>query len=146
MFTRSAIMKKSYLLLGLAACVTSLSAVADRYEFIAGDASVETQVCIAAVTDDKLALRKSVKQLPAARSVHRTEHFRMKSVANSLKCNGDYIANFASKYNASETYQYLNRYTRPSNRLTPTTTIRDITAKVDNGDDEKVIQILVASR
>lgn len=139
-------MKKSYLLFGLAACFTSISVVAERYEFIAGDASVETQVCIAAVSDDKLTLRKTVKQLPMARSVYRTEQYRMKSVANSLKCNGDYIANFARKYDASETYQYLNRYTRPSNRLTPTTTIKDITARVDNGDDEKVIKVLVASR
>ncbi|WP_408641215.1 DUF3718 domain-containing protein [Salinimonas marina] len=107
---------------------------------------METQICIAAVTDEKLALRKSVKRLPIASSMSRTEHFRMKIVANSLKCNGDYVANFASKYDASDTYQYLNRYSHSSKRLTPITSIRDITARVENEDDDKVIQILVASR
>lgn len=139
-------MKTRYTLLSLFLTGLSFSAIADRYEFIAGDSSLETQTCIAAATDDKLGLRKTVRKMPMPSGVFRTEHARMKGVANGLKCNGDVIATFARKYDALITYEYLNKYTRSDLRLKPTTSIRDITARTKTGNSDRVIQVFVASR
>lgn len=139
-------MKTGYLMLGVSMLGLSLPTLAERYEFIAGDATTETKICMAAVTDNKRGLKQAVKELKAVGISMKREYLRMKIVANSLKCNDDYVANFANKYDASNTYQYLNRYTHPSKRLNPTTSIKDITARNESESSNKVIQILVASR
>ena len=110
-------MKKISCLVGIAWLGCAAPVIAETYQFVAADDAIETQVCIAAASDSKHALRTAVRQMPAAMNSNWGIHARLRQVGKALQCNGDYVANFAMKYGATSTHQYLNRYTPAANRL-----------------------------
>ena len=113
------IMKTLKLISAIIAMGFTVSSNANNYQFVAADNSIETKICVAAVTNNKQALKRKI----------RMSGIRVRSIARSLMCNDQIVANFAYMYNASETFAYLDRYTPKkfkSNR--PSVTIQDIAA------------------
>jgi hypothetical protein len=114
----------------------AFSANAIQYKFVAGDDSFATKVCVLAGSDNKGKLKRS-KQ-------HSFDNGR--SIANSVRCNDMPIAHFAKKYNAMNTFKYLNRLAKPSLREYDTKVeIQDITSAAINSGGEGVQIIYVRS-
>ena len=112
--------------------VCSMGINATNYKFVGVDTSKDTKMCLAVATNNKRALQSLML---------RTSE-RVGSVARNLKCNNQVIANFAFKYNASETFEYLNRFTpKKYQELRSKVTIQDLAAQ----DNDKTIVVLIAS-
>jgi len=125
-------MKTLKLISVIVAAGFTMSSNANHYQFVAGDNSIETKICVAAVTNDKHALKRKIRRSG--------DHVR--SIARNLMCNDQIIANFAYMYNASETFAYLDRYTPKKYKTNrPSVTIQDITAK-----HGKTTVVLIASK
>lgn len=108
------------------------SAYAVQYKFIAKDHSIYTKMCVLAGNNEQKALKRILRR-------HRDSE---RSLANSTFCNDMYIANFARKYNASMTFDYLKKYTYKSNLdKAPKITIKDIVTRVteDNSAEEIIL-------
>lgn len=128
-------------------CCTLITHAAN-YKFVALDNSKETKICIAAVKDNIKNLKKEAVGFPLATTyLMSNSSFRMKFIANKLKCNNTNIADFARKYNALYTFNYLNDFANKWNKALPTSgTIKDIAEQDSKSQNEKEILILVASR
>jgi hypothetical protein len=112
-------MKTFNLISVIVAAGFSLGSNAANYQFEGVDNSIETKICIAAVTNDKKSLKRKIRMSGAG----------VRSIARSLMCNEQIVANFAYKYNALETSGYLDRYTPKKYKTNrPSVTIQDITA------------------
>ena len=99
----------------------SINTYATEYQFVAGDRSLETKMCIAAVTNNV----KKLKRLIAFET-----YYGVKDIARAVFCNDLIIANFAYEYQANDTLAYLDRYTpKKEKRLRTRITIKDITAQ-----------------
>jgi len=134
-------MKPIKLLLVTAAILIINSAYAVQYKFIAIDNSKETKMCVLAGNNEKKALKKAFKH-HSAWSTYRDSG---KSLANSVLCNDLHMANFAKKYNAMTTFDYLKKYTHKHNLdKAPTVTIKDIVAReTENKSTEEIILVYV---
>lgn len=115
----------------------AFNANSTQYKFVAGDNSFATKVCVLAGSDNKSKLKRS-KQFSFDNG---------KAIANSVRCNDMPIASFAKKYNAMNTFKYLNRLSKPSLREYDTKIeIQDITnADSDSGSGDVVQVIYVRS-
>jgi hypothetical protein len=112
-------MKTFNLISAIVAAGFTLSSNAANYQFEGVDNSIETKICIAAVTNDKKSLKRKIRISGA----------RVRTIARGLMCNEQIVANFAYKYNALETFGYLDRYTPKKYKANrPSVTIQDITA------------------
>jgi len=112
-------MKTFNLISVIVAAGFTLSSNAANYQFEGVDNSIETKICIAAVTNDKKSLKRKI----------RISGIRVRSIARGLMCNDQIVANFAYKYNALKTSGYLDRYTPKRYKANrPSVTIQDITA------------------
>lgn len=111
------------------------NAHAVQYKFVAMDNSKETKICVFAGNNEKKALIKIMAR----------DRFSRKHLTNSIRCNDMFIANFAHKYSANLTFDYLKKYTRKKNLdKIPNVTIKDILArKTDNKSTEKIILVYV---
>lgn len=102
-----------------------------QYKFIASDNSFATKVCILAGSDNKGKLRRA-KQFSFDSG---------RTIANTVRCNDMNIASFAKKYNAMNTFNYLNRLTRASIRDYDTKVeVQDLTTAVNDNND--VVQVI----
>jgi len=110
-------MKPIKLLVITAAVFMMNNAYAVQYKFVAMDNSKYTKMCVQAGNNEKEALKRSFRR----------EQANSNFIANTTRCNGLYIANFAQKYHANLTYDFLKKHTRKNN-LNPDTevTIKDI--------------------
>lgn len=118
----------------------STNSYAADFEFIAKDNSRTTRVCIAAVTDNTNVMIKGIRRLSQSGTAL---SFRL--FVNTIKCNNQYIGNFAQKYNAQNTFDYLEQYTNRWNKKHRTnTTIKDIVNE-QGKEQGKNIVVLVAS-
>lgn len=111
----------------------AVNANSTQYKFVAGDNSFSTKVCVLAGSDDKARLSRS-KGYP-------NDSGRL--IANTVRCNDMTIASFAKKYQAMNTFKYLNGLTKLSLREYDTSVeIQDVTtAANDNSDVVKVIYV-----
>jgi len=134
-------MKPIKLLLVTAAILMINSAYAVQYKFIAIDNSKETKMCVLAGNNETKALKKVFKHHGAWSGYRDSE----KNLANSVLCNNLHMANFAKKYNANMTFDYLKKYTHKHHLdKIPTVTIKDIAARSSrNKSTEEVIIIYV---
>jgi len=68
-----------------------------------------------------------------------------RSIANSTQCNDMHLANFAQRYNANLTFDYLKKYTWKHNLDKATKiTIQDIASQVtENKSEEEIILVYV---
>jgi hypothetical protein len=90
-----------------ASAAISISASASNYIFKAGDSSAETQICIAAASDNLRGYRSKVRSL----SFRTTTRLRVNSlVANKLSCNNLNIVAFSKQYGAETTANHISRY------------------------------------
>ena len=120
----------------------TMSTNASEYQFIAVDNSVDTKMCLAAVTNNKKALKRLMYKTHFEVPKFNRIHYGVRIVARKLLCNDLIIANFAYKYQAADTLAYLDRYTsRKDKKKRPTVTIRDIAAQ---GNDKPTV-VLIAS-
>ncbi|WNC70260.1 DUF3718 domain-containing protein [Thalassotalea nanhaiensis] len=129
-------MKPTKLLLIAAAIFMMNSAYAVQYKFVAKDNSVYTKMCVLAGNNEQEALKKILKR----------QRERVKTLANTTRCNDMYIANFAKTYHADLTFEYLKKYTR-SDILdkAPKVSIQDI-ARVNKGKStEEIILVYVGN-
>lgn len=109
----------------------SISTYAVEYQFVAADRSLETKICIAAVTND-------IKKLK--RLISFETHSGAKDIARSILCNDIIIANFAYEYQASDTVAYLDRYTsREDKKMRTRITIKDITAQAQGKPEVLIV-------
>ena len=76
-------------------------------EFIAGDKSLETAICVAAVNNNVYKYKSSVGKISNFQPL---PNHNQKIVANRLKCNDQNIASFARYYGATETAKYISRF------------------------------------
>ena len=134
-------MKPIKLLLVTAAIFLINSSYAVQYKFIAKDKSKDTKMCVLAGNNEIKPLKKAVKSHKAWSSYRESE----KGLVNRVFCNNLHIANFAKKYNANETFDYLKKYTRKHNLdKVPTVTIKDIVARTSvNKSAEEIILVYV---
>jgi hypothetical protein len=115
----------------VAACFT-FSANATTYQFVGSDNSIETKICLAAVTNDKQVLLRKIRMTGK----------KVRIIASYLMCNDQIVANFAYKYGAQVTATYLDRYTpKKYKEQRPEVTIQDITAI-----QGKTTMVLLASK
>ena len=99
---------------------------AANYQFVGVDNSIGTSMCLAAVTNDKRALRRKI--LRSGSNILST-NTKVRMVARTLRCNDLIIANFALKYSALVTFAYLDRFTREEDKIGRTKVIiQDISA------------------
>ena len=126
-----------YLQLTLVAVSFSIitSAQALTYKFVANDNSVETQLCVLAGSNEKSKLKQVMINYSKSN----------RYIANSVRCNDMVISSFASRYEADDAANYLNKYTLPKNKDVETkVTIQDIAAlPMDYNLPDKVITVYV---
>ncbi|GAA0858369.1 hypothetical protein [Aliiglaciecola litoralis] len=131
---------KKFTSLSVILLCTSISTYAAEYEFIAGDSSIETKTCIAAVTNDTEAMISNLKMLG-----RRGTSLSYRSFVNSFWCNDQYIGNFAKTYHAENSLAYLDKYTNKWNKKRQSNiTIKDLASKPTSEED--TIVVLVSSR
>jgi len=111
------------------------SAYAIQYKFVATDNSIYTKMCVQAGNNEQKALKKSLR---------RHEH-SPRTLANTTLCNGLIIANFAKKYQANMTYDYLKKHTYSRNLDKATNiTIKDVVTSTSDGKlTEEIILVYV---
>jgi hypothetical protein len=115
--------------------LASYNVNATNYKFVAADQSRETKVCVHAGNNNKDRLKATM----------RLSSDSNRFIANHVTCNDMVLVQFAYKYDALETANYLNRYTKVTNRIPETNiTIRDIAA-IGNQDKGEVKIIYIHS-
>ncbi|MEW6996355.1 DUF3718 domain-containing protein [Colwelliaceae bacterium BS250] len=70
-----------------------------KYIFKAADNSLNTKICVAAVNNNLVGLKKA----------SRADRLGIKDITRHLKCNGLDITNFAATYDAYDTTLYLSK-------------------------------------
>ena len=121
-------MKLSYsltLACSLAALFIATGASAQQYKFVATDNSPATKLCVKAGSNEKFQLKRTAKRYHLG---------KMAQIANDFQCNGLSMAQFAYKYNASDTYELLERYSHQENKVGPSVTIHDVAKNTDVKD------------
>ena len=116
----------------------SLNVSATQYKFIAADNRIETKICVYAGSNNKLGLKRALKQ-----STWNYGVVNRRFSVNNITCNDMVMAHFAHKYNAVDTFSYLNRLTNKKDKIITTSVdIKDIAAVWDQKDEEtKIIYV-----
>ncbi len=110
---------------------------ATEYQFEAADSSNKTKLCLAAVSNNKAALRYQLRHM-------RLPHQSTRTIVNSVACNDQIIANFAITYHAEDTGAYLNKFTaKKYKKQQPKVIIEDIATAKPLVDNEKVVVVLI---
>jgi len=132
-------MKPIKLLLVIVAIFMMNNTYAVQYKFVAMDNSKYTKMCVLAGNNEQKALKTTFR--------NQSKGFggSQKIVANNTLCNGMVIANFAQKYHANLTYDYLKKYTNKRNLNNEMeVTIKDIAARTTkNKSMEEIILVYV---
>jgi hypothetical protein len=117
-------------------CLSTGTLAAD-FKFVTTDNSGTTQICLAAATDNTEVMISNLQKLS-----RRGTSLSYRAFINSIRCNNQFIGNFAKTYNARNTFAYLNQYTNQWNKNNQSKiTVEDI-AKAQNS--EKTVVVLVA--
>ncbi|MFT6267255.1 MAG: hypothetical protein ACJAVV_000045 [Alphaproteobacteria bacterium] len=119
----------------------SLNIYASEFEFLVKDTSNTTKVCMAAVTDDAELMKRQIKRLSQNGTA-----LSFRTVVNLIQCNKQYIGNFAKKYNAQDTFTYLDKYTNRKNKQRQANfVIKDIAYEQTKGKAKPIV-VLVSSK
>ena len=131
-------MKRLNLISAVVIVLLSFNANATKYKFIAADSSIETKTCVFAGNNNKIALKKALRQ-----SIKGFAYDGSRFAANNITCNNMVMAHFAHKYDALNTFSYLNALTNSKDKI-PTTSvdIKDIAAVLNRtNEDIKIIYV-----
>lgn len=127
--------------LKLTLIAVSISAVASThaitYKFVANNNTPETELCVLAGNNEKSKLKHIMNQYSKSN----------RYIANSIQCNNMLIGSFASRYEAGDTSNYLNKFTSPRNKeLETKVTIQDLASlSMDYTLREQVITVYVSN-
>ncbi|MDG1733686.1 MAG: DUF3718 domain-containing protein [Thalassotalea sp.] len=103
-------MKRSLTITSTLIALLSLPVLADEqhtYTFSAGDNSLATELCLAAVTNDLAATKKKIRSIGLLDGVSSTQ--RVKNATRNISCNDMNLMTFTAEYGASDTFEYLNK-------------------------------------
>ena len=89
----------------IASILLMSNAQAVTYKFIAADDSRETKLCVLAGSNEVKKLKKQARNFPRFNRVIPNTRF----IANKVKCNDMFMTSFASRYNADNVANYLDR-------------------------------------
>jgi hypothetical protein len=117
----------------------SINIYAAELEFIADNNKNTTKVCMAAVTDNTKVMINKLRRLSGGTGL------KFLTFINLIQCNNQFIGNFALKYNAQNTFAYLDQYTNRRNKNRQgIITIKDIANEQGKNQDRPIV-VLVAS-
>ncbi|QYJ91777.1 MULTISPECIES: DUF3718 domain-containing protein [Shewanella] len=102
-----------------------------NYRFVAQDSSAETKICIAAGSDNSSALKRKLVNY---------DH-NMRFGVNSISCNGVSLAQFAHQYQASQSFQFLERHSSIANRVKTKVSITDLASNRSGGGEPIVVMV-----
>ncbi|WP_019027665.1 DUF3718 domain-containing protein [Colwellia piezophila] len=116
----------------------SFNVNATKYKFIAADNSIETKICVFAGNNNKLGLKNALR-LNSWGAAFVNKRFSV----NNITCNDMVMAHFAHKYDALDTFAYLNRLTTKKDKIHATSVeIKDIAAVLNRRNEEiKIIYV-----
>ncbi|TRX55193.1 DUF3718 domain-containing protein [Thalassomonas sp. M1454] len=77
------------------------------YKFEAGDSSLATELCVAAVSNDLVTTKRKIRSIGLMDSV--SSMSKVKHATLKISCNNMNMTAFTAKYGASDTFDYLNR-------------------------------------
>ena len=98
------LLKLGVLAVGLAGTST---AMAGGHEFIAGDKSKETAICIAAASNNVRVYKSLVENFRSSSLVKVRDH---QLFANKLTCNEVNVAKFARQFGANDSARFITKY------------------------------------
>ncbi len=117
----------------------SLHAAAQDYQFVAEDRSPVTRFCIAAANNDLTDLRIALKKMSPS------PHQKHKTTINSVRCNGLVAAHFAQTYLATETFEYLYKFTEKRNKeVVPHTSVEEYVLSREETKDPGIVIVQVS--
>ena len=117
----------------------SLQATAQDYQFVAEDRSPVTRFCIAAAENDLTELRTALKRMSPS------PHQKHKTAINSIRCNGLVAAHFAQTYLATETFEYLYKFTEKRNKkMVPHTSVEEYVLSRSETKDPGIVIVQVS--
>ncbi len=105
---------------------------AQDYQFTAIDKSLETQFCVSIGNNNVEGMKGKLFRMGLGDALRRN--------INTLTCNGLPLAQFAHKYQAEDTFKYLNTRSSPANRVKSTVTINDL-SMTDGNAEPKMIYV-----
>ncbi|MCG9746553.1 DUF3718 domain-containing protein [Shewanella sp. Isolate8] len=105
-----------------------------HYQFVARDNSVETKICIAAGSDNSSALKRKLVNY---------DH-NMRFGVNSISCNGLSLAQFSHKYQAQQSYLFLERHSSIANRVKTKVSIIDLAGNQSFAGGEPIMVMVSA--
>ncbi|QSX29245.1 DUF3718 domain-containing protein [Shewanella cyperi] len=128
-------MKNTLILASLIAAGLASGVQAADYVFIARDNSPETKMCIAAGSNNRIALRMQMS----------SDHGVSRYNANTVVCNGASLAQFAHKYGADKTYAYLAPLTQNKYLYDERVIIKDISFNAPK-DTSETVYVMVSGQ
>ena len=114
----------------LATLFISSTSNAQQYQFIATDNSLLTKFCVHSGANDAKKLKATLRRL----GVH-----ERKANINTIRCNDESPAQFAYKYGAIDTFNFLNQYSFGKNKVRPSVTISDVAKLTPIGNQKPVV-------
>jgi len=124
------------LVLFLSCC--SINTYATELKLMAGDGSITTQICMAAANDNVRSVKLNLRKLTGGAAVS------VRPIINSLRCNNQYIGNFAKTLNAPNTFAYLDRHTYKKNKKRQAHIAIKKVANEDGKNKEKTVALLIS--
>ncbi len=125
----------------LATSFITPNAISADYQFIAGDKSVTTKLCVAAVSNNLMATKRYIRGI-GVQSFDQSA--QVKLALNAVTCNGQNMLEFTANYNADKTFNYLNKRASKKHRIHDKD-VRIIDIAKQSKSDE-VIVLVVTSR
>jgi len=131
-------MKTLHLTSAVVIVLLSFNVNSTNYKFIPIDKNVETKICVFAGNNNKHELKKALRK-----SSWSSAKFNQWYSANNITCNGMVMAHFSHKYDALDTFLYLNRLTIEKDKIPATSIeIKDIAAVFNRKNEEtKIIYV-----
>ena len=83
---------------------------AEELPVVAGNNSLETKICMAAINNDLFKLKSTISKVAPEAAGYRI--WKLRSVARKYKCNDTNIVNFARRFDATNTVGLLAKYLR----------------------------------
>ncbi|PKG82897.1 hypothetical protein CXF85_12255 [Colwellia sp. 75C3] len=108
--------KKFSILIAVALSIACVNVNAQQYRFVANDNTLETKVCVLVGSNNLSKLKNIIWRFD----------INKKRLANVYLCNDLGLAKFAHKYNASETFKFINHFSNRKNKVETNVTISDI--------------------
>ena len=105
----------------------SFNAYTANYKFVEADSNFEEKICMLAASNNKLGLENALQRYTWG-NMTVTERFAI----NNITCNGMVMAHFAHKYDAQNTFEYLNSLTDRKNKITTTNAQASMNTKNGN--------------